>query len=142
MSYHQHRRHDSSQEIEGISLSDFRSSSTSYKAVTGFEEADLADEHSSLRPIIPRKPLANPSPTFAPLNQVNHDFTIDAARLLPQKRLWRTLICVLLGTLSVPFYVFCGFAWHYHNEPVESAHQWGMLSSFGNKVCNTSGTMT
>jgi hypothetical protein len=134
MSYHQHRRHNSSQEIEGISLSDFRSSNTSYKAVTGFEEADLGDEHSSLRPIIPRKPLQSRSPTLAPVNPVHHGFTTDAPRPLPKKRIWRILICVLLGTLSVPFYVFCGFAWHYHNEKVESTHQWDMLSSFGNKV--------
>ena len=134
MSYHQHRRYDSSQEREGIGLSDFRSSSTSYTPVTGFEEADLGDEHSSLRPIIKRKPLPSPPPTFAAIKPVNHRFTNNVPRPLPRKRLRRTLNCLLLGTLSVPFYVFCGFAWHHHNGPVLSAHQWSVLDSFGNKV--------
>jgi hypothetical protein len=136
MSYLQHRRHDSSQDIDGISFSDLRSTNTSYKPVTGYEELDLGDERSSLRPIIDRKPVQSSSPTFAPLNPVNHGILNSAApRQLPQKQLFRTSICLLLGTLSVPFYVFCGFAWHYHDRPVESAHQSSSLNSFGNKVC-------
>jgi hypothetical protein len=136
MSYLQHRRHDSSQDIDGISFSDLRSTNTSYKPVTsGYEELDLGDERSSLRPIIDRKPVQTPSPTFAPVNPVNGGFLNSAApRPLPQKQLWRTSICLLLGTLSIPFYVFCGFAWHYHDRPVDSKDQSSSLSSFGNKV--------
>jgi hypothetical protein len=149
MSYHQHRSHDSSQGIEGISLSDFRSSSTSYQLVTGYEEANLGDEnsslspvinrkpvpsHSSLRPIITRKPVPSPSQTFAPINPVNHHFTNNVPRPLPRNNLWKTLSCLLLGTLSIPFYVLCGFAWHYHSAPVLSQNQWNTLDSFGSKV--------
>ncbi|KAE9373541.1 hypothetical protein N431DRAFT_374078 [Stipitochalara longipes BDJ] len=139
MSYLQHRRHDSSQDIDtdGISFSDLRSSNTSYKAVsgTGYEELDLGDERSSLRPIIDRKPIQSASPTFAPAHPVNHDFLKSApARPLPQKHFRRTAICLLLGMLSVPFYVFCGFAWHYHDRPVASKNQSISLNSFGNKL--------
>jgi len=134
MSYHQHQRNNSSQEIEGISLSDFRSSSTSYKLVTGYNEANLGDENSSLRPIITRKPVPSPSPTFAPINPVNHDFSNNVPRQLPRNNLWKTLNCLLLGTLSIPFYVFCGLTWHHHGDPVLSQYQWNMLDSFGNKA--------
>lgn len=85
MSYLQHRRHDSSQDIDGISFSDLRSTNTSYKPVTGYEELDLGDERSSLRPIIDRKPVQSSSPTFAPLNPVNHGILNSAApRQLPK----------------------------------------------------------
>lgn len=135
MSYLQHRRHDSSQEIDGISFSDLRSTNTSYGPGTGYQELDLGDEHSSLRPIIDRKPVKSSSSTFEPTNPVNYGFLNSAApRPLPQKQLFRTGICLLLGALSIPFYVFCGYAWHYHDRPVESEHQSSSLNSFGNKV--------
>ena len=139
MSYLQHRRYDSSQNIDtdGISFSDLRSSNTSYKPVTGggYEELDLGDERSSLRPIIDRKPVPSDSPTFAPVHPVNHAFLNSVpARPLPQRRVWRTAICLLLGMLSLPFYVFCGFAWHYHDRPVDSKNQSSSLNSFGNRV--------
>lgn len=81
-----------------------------------------------------------PSPTFAPVGVggANGDFIGSAnerARPLPRKEVWRTSICLLLGLLSVPFYVFCGFAWHYHDRAVESKQQSNSLNSFGNKVC-------
>jgi hypothetical protein len=137
MSYLQHRRHDSSQDIDAISFSDLRTTNTSYGPVTGYEELDLGDEHSSLRPIIDRKPVQSTSPTFAPINKINNVFLNSAApRPLPQKQVWRTGICLLLGALSIPFYVFCGYAWHYHDRPVESTHQSSSLNSFGNKVCD------
>jgi hypothetical protein len=142
MSFIQQRRNESSKDINGISFSDLRSTNTSYKSVTsGYEELDLGDEHSSLKPIIDRKftPSPEPSPTFEPTHPANGGFPNSAApRPLPQKRGWRTAICLLLGLLSVPFYVFCGFAWHYHDRPVESEDQRGMLNSFGNKVRNLS----
>lgn len=138
MSFLQHQRNESSQDINGISFSDLRSTNTSYKPVTsGYEELDLGDESSSLRPIIDRKltPSPEPAPTFEPTHPVNGGFlNSTAARPLPQQQWWRPAICLLLGLLSVPFYVFCGFAWHYHDCPVESKDQSGMLNSFGNKL--------
>ncbi len=114
------------------------------KPVTnGCEELDLGDEHSSLKPIIDRKltPSPEPSPSLESIHPVKGGFLDNTARrLLPPKRGWRTAICSIVGLLSVPFYVLCGFARHYHDHPVESKDQSGILNSFGNKVRDISKT--
>lgn len=126
---------DSDPDLGSIDLPEFGSFKSPYTEFAATEESPEVWHQTFSRPLISRKPVSGSPPIYFQAERTNSNISPrERPRMLQQHSFRNTILGLLLGGLTMPFFLYGSYAWHMHNEIVKSQSEWAMLNDFGKKV--------